>query len=684
MAEARQKKRIDRIRNIGIIAHIDAGKTTITERLLFVTGRIHKMGEVHDGEAVMDYLVQEQERGITITSAVTSFLWRDVEIHLVDTPGHVDFTVEVERCLRVLDGAVVVFDGVHGVEPQSETVWHQADKYGVARIAFINKMDRPGADFEASLSSMRARFAQKIVPVQWPIGAEASFAGAVDLIRLRTLLFPSDDPRVTEVQEGVPKDLEDICLAARDDLVMAVADMDDAIADKYLAGEEVGPDLLLAALRRLTVQGRLVPVLCGAALRNKGIPPLLDAIVDFLPSPREAPPVRGTHPRTGALEVRAQEPDGPLCALAFKVQIAEDGRRLTYVRLYSGRFDEKSELYNATRSIYEKVSRIFWMHAKERKRVEVAQAGDIVGLLGLKATFTGDTLCDPDKPIVLEPIGAYEPVISVAVEPEYHADRERLAQTLQRIAEEDPTFRVKEDPETGQMVMSGMGELHLEVIADRVRDDFGVRVRTGRPQVVYAETVTQSAEAAGVCEIIAEDARVFARVVVVLSPAERGSGVACDVSQAVVAPQGLVEAARAGIIESLRGGVLHGWPITDVKAELKALEQRQGYACDETAVKIAAMNAVKNACESAQLARLTPIGSIEVIIPAEFTGEVIGSLQARHGNIEDIEERGVVKVIRAHAPIERMFGYATELRSLTQGRGTFSMRFERYDLERTY
>jgi len=681
MGAERGRRRLERVRNIGIIAHIDAGKTTVTERLLFVTGRTHKMGEVHDGEAVMDYLVQEQERGITITSAVTSFDWNDTEIHLIDTPGHVDFTVEVERSLRVLDGAIVVFDGVHGVEPQSETVWNQADRYRVPRIAFINKMDRVGADFSGSLRSMRSRFGQKVVPIQWPIGAEAEFEGVVDLIARRTLRWTGEDPRQTLLEEGVPAALGEAVESAREDLVSGVAELDDAIADRYLTGQEIAAGELRAAIRRWTLAGRLVPVLCGSALRNKGIPPLLDAVVDYLPAPAEVEPIRGVHPKTGEPEVRPHDPAGPLCALAFKVQVLEEGRRMTYLRVYSGRFDEKAAVYNATRGVHEKVSRIFWMHAKERKRVEEAEAGQIVGVLGLKVTGTGDTLCDPQHPIVLEPIGAYEPVISVAIEPESRADKERLDQSLQRIADEDPTFRFREDPETGQTVLSGMGELHLDVVADRIRRDFGVPVRTGRPQVVYAETVTRAAEGVGVCEIQAEDARVFARLAIRVEPAPRGAGPSCVEREGLAGPESLRDAARTGVLESLRGGVLHGWPITDVVVTLLSLEQREGFACDETAVKIAAMNAVKNACEAAGPARLAPIGAIEVICPAEFMGEVLGSLQARHGVIEAMEDRDVVKVIRVTAPVERMFGYATELRSLTQGRGTFSMRFARYDIE---
>ncbi len=673
-------KSMRRIRNIGIIAHIDAGKTTLTERLLFTTGRTHKMGEVHDGEAVMDYMVQEQERGITITSAVTSFEWGGCDMHLVDTPGHVDFTVEVERSLRVLDGAVVVFDGVNGVEPQSETVWRQADKYKVPRLAFINKLDRVGADFVMSVQSMRDRFSQRILPIQIPVGVEASLTGAIDLIEWKTLRWTGEDPRETQVDDGVPPELEADARQARDDLIAGIADFDEVIADRYLNGEDVPAEELTAAVRRHCVSGEVVPVLCGSALRNKGVPPVLDAVVKFLPSPLDVPPVEGVNPRTGLPETRAHDPDGPLCALVYKVQMADEGRRLTYLRIYSGRIDEKADAYNPIRKITEKFSRIFLMHAKDRKRLEEVGAGNIVGVLGLKLTSTGETLCDPSHPIVLESIGQYEPVISMAVEAESQGDRERLEVTLKRMADEDPTFRFREDPDTGQTVMSGMGELHLDVVADRIRRDFGVPVRVGRPEVVYAETIGRASDAYGLCEIENEEARVYSRMLLHVEPAERGAGSTCDVADGLLLHPALLEAARTGVIEALKGGVLHGLTLTDVKARIRSIESREGFSIDETSVKIAAMNAVREACAAAAPARLEPIGAIEVTVPSESMGEVLGGLQARRGIIEAMEDRGAVKVIQATAPIEKMFGYATELRSSSQGRATFSMRFARYDV----
>ncbi len=673
-------KSMRRIRNLGIIAHIDAGKTTLTERLLFTTGRTHKMGEVHDGEAVMDYMVQEQERGITITSAVTSFEWGGCEMHLVDTPGHVDFTVEVERSLRVLDGAVVVFDGVNGVEPQSETVWRQADKYRVPRVAFVNKMDRVGADFAMSVQSMRDRFHQRILPIQIPVGAESAFTGAIDLVEWKTLRWTGLDPRETEVSDGVPPGLEPEARQARDDLVAGIADVDEAIADKYLNGEDVPAADLIDALRRHCVTGEVVPVLCGSALRNKGVPPVLDAVVKYLPSPLDLPPIHGTNPRTGEPVELAQDPNGPLCALVYKVQIADEGRRLTYLRIYSGRIDEKADAFNPGRKITEKFSRIFLMHAKDRKRLEEVGAGNIVGVLGLKVTGTGETLCDPANPVVLESIGDYEPVISMAIEAESQADRERLELTLKRISDEDPTFRFREDPDTGQTVMSGMGELHLDIVADRIRRDFGVPVRVGRPEVVYAETVGRAADGFGSCEIENEEAKVFARLSLHVQPAPRGEGSSCDVADGMLLHPALLEAARTGVLEALRGGVLHGLTLTDVKAQVRGIEAREGFAIDETAIKIAAMNAVKEVCGAAAPARLEPIGAIEVTVPSESMGEVLGGLQARRGVIEAMEDRGAVKIILATAPIEKMFGYATELRSSSQGRATFSMRFARYDV----
>jgi elongation factor G len=673
-------KSMRKIRNIGIIAHIDAGKTTLTERLLFTTGKTHKMGEVHDGEAVMDYMVQEQERGITITSAVTSFEWGGCDMHLVDTPGHVDFTVEVERSLRVLDGAVVVFDAVSGVEPQSETVWRQADKYKVPRLAFINKLDRVGADFVMSVQSMRDRFSQRILPIQIPVGCESSLTGAVDLIEWKTLRWTGEDPRETQVDAGVPPELEDEARQAREDLVAGIADFDEIVGDLFLDGLEVSAEILTAAVRRHCITGEVVPVLCGSALRNKGVPPLLDAVVKFLPSPLDVPPIEGVDPRTGETIHMPHDPDGPLCALVYKVQMADEGRRLTYLRIYSGRIDEKSDAFNPGRKITEKFSRIFLMHARDRKRLEEIGAGNIVGVLGLKLTSTGETLCDPRHPIVLESIGQYEPVISIAVEAESQGDRERLDVILKRMVDEDPTFRYREDPDTGQTVMSGMGELHLDVVADRIRRDFGVPVRVGRPEVVYAETIGRPFDAFGLCEIENEEARVYSRMLLHVEPAERGTGSSCEVAEGLLLSPNLLEAARTGVMEALKGGVLHGLTLTDVKARIRAIESREGFSIDETSIKIAAMNAVREACANAAPARLEPIGAIEVTVPSESMGEVLGGLQARRGIIEAMEDRGAVKVILATAPIEKMFGYATELRSSSQGRATFSMRFARYDV----
>lgn len=669
-----------RIRNLGIIAHIDAGKTTVTERLLFVTGRTHKMGEVHDGEAVMDYMIQEQERGITITSAATSFEWRGHDFHLVDTPGHVDFTMEVERSLRVLDGAVVVFDGVSGVEPQSETVWHQADKYRVPRLGFINKLDRLGADFDYSVKTMRERFAQRIVPIQTPIGAEGGFVGVIDLVAMKALYWDGVDPKTPEINE-IPAELLENAELAREDMIGAVADLDDVVADLYLNGEDISNDELMAAIRRVTLAGAMVPVLAGAALRNKGISPLLDAVIDYLPSPLDVPPVVGVNPVTGERVELESEIAGPLCALVFKVQVVDEGRRLAYVRIYSGKLVERGDVYNPGRGVKEKLSRIFGLHAKERQRLEEITAGSIVGVLGLKTTTTGDTLCDPDHPILLESIVANEPVISMAVEPEGQGDKERLDQVLERIADEDPTFRYREDPDTGQMVMSGMGELHLEIVADRMRRDFKVPIRVGRPEVVYAETVMSSFQGTGLCDIFNNDVHVYAKMTLAVSPRRRGEGNLCEVSADVTASPSLIAAAKSGITDALTGGVLHGMTITDVEARVVGLEQMEGRTIDETAVKIAAMNAVKDACGKAGPARLVPIGLVEVTCPPEFMGEALSSLQARRGIIVAMDDRGTVKVITAEVSIEKMFGYATELRNVTQGRGNFTLRFARYDVE---
>jgi len=681
MAAKDKPKGMERIRNIGIIAHIDAGKTTVSERLLYVTGKIHKIGEVHDGAAVMDYMIQEQERGITITSAVTTFEWKGRDVHVIDTPGHVDFTIEVERSLRVLDGAVVVFDGVSGVEPQSETVWHQADKYRVPRIAFINKLDRIGADFEKAVDSMRGRFTQKIVPIQIPIGAESDFAGVIDLMEMRAMTWDGDDPSEFETMEELPAALADMAGVMREEMISAIADFDETIGDRFLMGEDISVEELKDALRRVTISGDVVPVLCGSALRNKGIPPLLDAISDYLPSPKDVPQVVGVNPRTGESVTMPHDPRGPLCGLVFKVQVADDGRRLAYVRIYSGSLDEKSDVFNPARNKKEKLSRIFMMHARERIRVEEIGAGNVVGVLGLKDTGTGDTICDADNQIVLERIGGYEPVISMAVEADAQSDREKLQETLARIGDEDPTFRFREDEGTGQMVMSGMGELHLDIVADRIRRDFSIPVCVGRPQVVYAETITTDASGFGECDIFNDDVKIYCKLSLVVKPAARGAGVTCTVQPGLLAQPNYQNAARVGVVEALQGGVLHGYTMTDIDAVVTGIEQREGCQFNETVVKIAAMNAVREVCGQAGPARMAPIGLINVVCPADTMGDVIATLQARRGSVTNMEERGATKIIEAEAPVERMFGYSTELRSVTQGRATFSMVFGRYDIE---
>jgi len=556
---------MQRIRNIGIIAHIDAGKTTVTERLLYVTGKTHKIGEVHDGEAVMDFMTQEQERGITISSAVTSFEWDGHEFNLVDTPGHVDFTVEVERSLRVLDGGVVVFDGVAKVEPQSETVWHQADKYHVPRIAFVNKMDRVGADFDGCVEMMRERFTQTIVPIQIPIGAEADFVGIVDVINGRTIKWSGDDPRDYLVEDKIPSEYQDQAESVLDYIISSIADHDEEIADRYLNGDEISTSEIVQGLRRVTCAGKVIPVLSGTALRNKGIQPLLDAVVAYLPAPVDLPPIEGINPKTNEPEIRNHDPNAPLCALVYKVQIVDESRRLTYIRIYSGTIDEKADLYNSNRKINEKLSRIFLVHAKDRSRLEAVGAGNIVGVLGLKTSATGETLCSRNDQILLESIGAMDPVISMAVETESRSDREKLELTLARIADEDPTFHYKEDEDTGQTVMSGMGELHLEIIADRLRRDFNIPVRVGRPEVVYAETITAVNQGIGVCDIESSEAKVYAKLTLKVEPAERGSGYVVETPELLPGiGANLLAAAKVGVEDALKGGVLHGLTLTDI------------------------------------------------------------------------------------------------------------------------
>ena len=672
--EARLKK----VRNIGIIAHIDAGKTTVTERILYYSGVTHKMGEVHHGEAVMDWMPEEQERGITITSAVTSVAWLGNEIHIIDTPGHVDFTIEVERSLRVLDGAVGVFDAVSGVEPQSETVWHQADKYRVPKLAFINKMDRIGASFEESVASLRAKLGVKPLVLQLPIGSEDSFMGVIDLVRLKAAYWDESSLGVEYRYVDIPENLLAAARRGRDELIEALADLDDAVMEKYLADEELEERELVAAIRRATVSLAGVPVLCGAALRNRGIQPLMDAVVHYLPSPLEVPPIEGKNPATGQSETRPSRDDAPFCGLCFKVQM-DQGRKLCYVRLYSGVLRSGAEVLNTDKGVREKVARILKMHANKRERLDEARAGDIVGVVGLKDTVTGDTICSAAAPIVLEPIEFYEPVMSIAVEPKTAAEAERVGFALAKLAEEDPTFRVRIDEDTGQTIISGMGELHLEILTGRLQREFNAQVNVGKPQVVYRETIQAETTVERAFDREIAGQRQFAKVRLRLSPLPRGSGNRFENrSPEAQVPQQFWAAVERGLTDGAAAGPIMGYPLVDVLAELVGGEWREG-ASTELAFQIAASIALREGCRDSQPLLLEPVMKVEVVVPEEFVGEAIGDLNSRKGKIDAIAAKGAQKVIDATVPLSQMFGFSTALRSATQGRGTFSMHFLRFD-----
>jgi elongation factor G len=675
------QRRMRAIRNLGIMAHIDAGKTTLTERLLFVAGRTHRMGEVHEGAAVMDWMDLERERGITITSAVTRLEWAGHELHLIDTPGHVDFTIEVERSLRVLDGAIAVFDAAHGVEPQSETVWRQADRYHVPRIAFANKMDRVGADFAMTLASLRRHFPDHVVaPVQRPLGAEAAFTGFEDLVARRTIRFEDPaDPRAFRVEEGLSAAGE----AERAALVASLADHDDAAADAVLEDRDLDPDALRGAIRRATLSGRFVPLLCGSALRNKGIPQVLDAVRDYLPSPLDVTPPTGVVPDGDAEETRAPDEAGPLLALAFKVSLLDEKRRYVFLRVYSGRIAEGDAVWNASQRRFEKVTRVLLMHAAHKERVPALGAGQIFAVAGLKETRTGDTLTDKAHPLLLERLSAYEPVISQAIEAPSQKDRELLLEALARIADEDPTFRHGEDADTGQLLVSGMGELHLEIVAERLRREFGLAVRTGQPQVLLRETITAEATATGTFERTLEDGALFGEVTARVAPLPRGAGFRFHVAPEASALAFLRDETRRmiedGAREAAEAGVLEGHPLQDLAVTVLGATWRDGVSKPFT-YKIAAADAVRAAAAQARPVLLEPLMRIEVVLPADHLGEVIGSLDRRKGTVLDVSDRGTaVKAVQAEAPLRRMFGYATELRSATQGRALFTMRFDRFD-----
>jgi elongation factor G len=674
------KQTLARVRNFGIMAHIDAGKTTVTERILFYSGKTHKIGEVHDGEATMDWMVQEQERGITITSAVTTFPWKGHDLHLIDTPGHVDFTIEVERCMRVLDGAIVVICGVEGVEPQTETVWHQADRYHVPRLAFVNKMDRVGADFETAVRELREKLGATPIVVMLPWGAEDKFRGVLDLLERKLLTFSEEDQGATVLTHEIPEEMRLEAAGARDRLVEALAELDDSLTDRYLAGEEIPVETLRTSLRKLTIAGRVVPVLCGSGLKNKGIQPLVDAVVAYLPSPEEIPPVVGHHPETGELEERRSDPKGPLAALAFKI-MTDEGRKLVYFRVYSGTLEAGSEVYNATKGEKERVARLLLMHANKRQRIDRAPAGTIAAAVGLKNVTTGDTLCDPRHPILLERIESYEPVISLAVEPRTQADKEKLEEALRKLSDEDPTFRVREDPETGQTILSGMGELHLEILVDRMKREFGSNVRTGKPQVVFRETVEGSAEAEGRFDReLDEEKKLFGQVLLRVEPGARGSGIRIEdrIAEGSI-PREIREALLLGIREASQNGVAAGYPVEDVQLSLLSAEYREGASAPQ-AYKVAASLAFREACKKAGARLMEPVMRVEVVVPEDFLGEVIGDLNARRGKVEGIHQRHTKKVIDALVALRQMFGYSTQIRSLTQGRGMFSMQFSHYEI----
>jgi elongation factor G len=677
---ARAGQTLDRVRNIGIMAHIDAGKTTTTERILYYTGRTHKMGEVHEGAAVMDWMAQEQERGITITSAATTAFWNDSRINIIDTPGHVDFTMEVERSLRVLDGAIAVFDSVAGVEPQSETVWRQADRYGVPRIAFINKMDRTGADFFASVQSMVDRLGAHPVPVQLPIGQEEHFRGVVDLVEMRAVVWQDDLGERFEIEE-IPAELVEQAQEYHHQLIDAVADHDEELTETYLLDEEsVTPEMLKRALRKATLDISVTPVLLGSAFKNKGVQPLLDAVVDYLPSPLDVPPVQGVDPRTENELVRHAQLDEPFSALAFKVMSDPYVGKLTYFRVYSGQVKAGDRVVNTTTGRTERIGRILQMHANHREERQEIGAGEIAAAVGLKTTTTGDTLAVETAPIRLESMSFPDPVISVAIEPKTKGDQDKLSTGLQRLTEEDPTFRVRTDEETGQTLISGMGELHLEIIVDRLLREFRVDANVGRPQVAYRETISKPVSGVrGRFVRQTGGSGQYGDVVIDMEPAKPGEGYEfVDKIVGGKIPKEFVPPVDLGIQEAMESGVLAGYPVVDVHVRLVDGSYHE-VDSSERAFKIAGSMAFKEGMKRAKPKLLEPIMAVEVVTPEDYLGDVMGNLNARRGRVEHLEPRGNAQVVRARVPLAEMFGYATDLRSTTQGRATFTMQFDRYE-----
>ncbi len=665
------------------MAHIDAGKTTTTERILYYTGVSYKIGEVHEGTAVMDWMEQEQERGITITSAATTCFWirndEEYRINIIDTPGHVDFTIEVERSLRVLDSAVAVFDAVAGVQPQSETVWRQADKYNVPRIAFMNKMDRPGADFEHAIQTMRDRLSANPVAIQYPIGAEDKFQGIVDLVTMRAIIYKAEDKGAEPEITDIPDDIKAAAEASREKMIEALADADDQIAEKYLGGEEISEDEIRAALRRETIALKLVPVVAGTAFKNKGVQPLLDAVVDYLPSPLDVPAVVGTSPKTGNEEERPADAKAPFSGLVFKIMADKHIGQLSFVRIYSGTLKSGSYTLNSTRGSKERVGRIMRMHANKREDIEQASAGEIVAVAGLKQVTTGDTICEESRPVVLEALEFPAPVIAQAIEPKTRQDQEKLGIGLQRLAAEDPSFKVATDQETGQTIISGMGELHLEIIVDRLKREFGVDANVGRPQVAYRETITKAAEGSGKFVRQTGGRGQYGHADIKVEPAEPGTGF--EFVNAIVGgvvPREYIKPIEAGIKEAMEGGVLAGYEMVDIKATLHYGSYHE-VDSSEMAFKIAGSMAFKDGAKKAGPILLEPIMKIEVVAPEEYMGSITGDINSRRGRIESLAARPGTQVITALVPLSEMFGYSTDMRSMTQGRATYTMHFHRYE-----
>ncbi len=672
-------KNLNMIRNIGIIAHIDAGKTTTTERILYYTGKTYKIGEVHDGAATTDWMEQEQERGITITSAAITAEWKKHQINLIDTPGHIDFTAEVQRSVRVLDGGVVVFDGVAGVEPQSETVWRQADKYSVPRICFVNKMDRTGADFDNAVQMMKERLAANPIVIQLPWGRENEFKGVIDLLEMRAVFF-DDELHTKPEYEEIPEDMLEAARAARAEMVEAIAETDDVLLEKYLSEEEITNDELRQALRKATLSTVANPVMCGSALKNKGVQPLLDAVIDFLPSPLDVPDVNGMDPATEEPATRPPREDAPMSALVFKIVTDPYVGRLAYFRVYSGKIDAGSTVMNSTKDNKERIGRLVRMFANDREELETIGAGDIGAALGLKGSFTGDTLCDADDPIILESISFPEPVIQVAVEPDTKADQDKMGEALRKLAEEDPTFTVRVDDQTNQTVIAGMGELHLEILIDRLKREFKIQANVGRPRVSYRETITKPAETDYVHKKQTGGSGQFARVVIEIEPGEPGSGfVFEDMIRGGAIPREFINPTRRGIEEALTDGVVAGYPMVDVAVKLVD-GKHHDVDSSEMAFHTAGLMAMREACRKARPVLLEPMMQVEVVTPDDYLGAVQGSLASRRANIEAIEARPGAQSIRAFVPLSEMFGYMTELRSMSQGRASFTMEFDHYDI----